>query len=186
MPAVEIVTTGPAIRPADPALILERLLAEARDLLARDPTAAHLHIDRAAAILRGDEQHHGRDAGATFQRGGLAPWQVRRLRNHVAAHLSDRLATVELAAVTGLSASYFSAAFRVSFGCSPHAYVTRRRICGAQIWMTTTAQPLSQIALVCGFSDQPHFCRQFRRATGMTPADWRRRHAESVLASGVA
>jgi AraC family transcriptional regulator len=40
--------------------------------------------------------------------------------------------------------------------------------------MVQTDAPLSHIALQCGFVDQAHLCRQFRKVTGETPAAWRR------------
>ncbi|WP_367571972.1 helix-turn-helix transcriptional regulator [Pseudorhizobium pelagicum] len=67
-----------------------------------------------------------------------------------------------------------SAAFRVSFGTSPHDYICRRRIDQAKHLMITTETPLSEIALDCGFADQSHLSRVFRRLTGHTPAAWRR------------
>jgi AraC-like DNA-binding protein len=43
--------------------------------------------------------------------------------------------------------------------------------------MITSAEPLSEIALSVGFSDQAHLCRLFRQAFGQSPASWRRQHA---------
>jgi AraC-like DNA-binding protein len=40
--------------------------------------------------------------------------------------------------------------------------------------MMTGAEPLSEIALSVGFSDQAHLCRLFRQAFGRSPASWRR------------
>jgi AraC-like DNA-binding protein len=37
--------------------------------------------------------------------------------------------------------------------------------------------PLSEIAMNCGFADQAHFSRQFRRMMGSTPSNWRRGRA---------
>ena len=37
-----------------------------------------------------------------------------------------------------------------------------------------TALPLAQVALECGFSDQAHFTKAFAKASGLTPAKWRR------------
>jgi transcriptional regulator GlxA family with amidase domain len=40
--------------------------------------------------------------------------------------------------------------------------------------MLQTDAPLSDIALRCGFVDQAHLCKHFRKVTGETPAAWRR------------
>jgi AraC-like DNA-binding protein len=40
--------------------------------------------------------------------------------------------------------------------------------------LADTDQPLAEIALACGFCDQSHLTRTFRRRTGLTPGAWRR------------
>jgi len=52
--------------------------------------------------------------------------------------------------------------------------VVRRRLERACHLMMTGAEPLSEIALSVGFSDQAHLCRLFRQAFGQSPAHWRR------------
>jgi len=108
--------------------------------------------------------------------GGLAPWQARKLRKHIDEGLEGDLSTAALGALVALSPSYFGRAFKVTFGQTPHAYVTRRRLEAAQSMMLTTREPLSQIAYLCGFADQSHLCRLFRRAMGAAPQAWRRAH----------
>jgi len=51
----------------------------------------------------------------------------------------------------------------------------------AQTLMLTTNEPLCQIALACGFYDQSHLTRVFRRCAGTSPRDWRRRHRDRVV-----
>jgi AraC-like DNA-binding protein len=74
-----------------------------------------------------------------------------------------------LAAVTRLSTGRFRHAFRCSTGESPYAYVLRRRLEHAQHLMLMTKNTLSEITLDCGFTDQPHLTRLFRRIVGVTP-----------------
>jgi AraC-like DNA-binding protein len=73
-----------------------------------------------------------------------------------------------------LSTSHFRRAFKVSFGVTFYKYINRRRVERAQEMMVMTDQPLCQIARQCGFADQPHFTRVFRRLVGSSPAIWRR------------
>jgi AraC-like DNA-binding protein len=107
-------------------------------------------------------------------KGGLAPWQIRRVTAHIEANLDMPIRSSELAAIARLSPCHFSRVFRDSFGCSPLEYVTRRRMEHAQGLMLSTDAPLSQIALDCGLADQAHFSRLFRRFVGETPRSWRR------------
>ena len=79
-----------------------------------------------------------------------------------------------LGELVALSASYFGRAFKTTFGETPHAYITRRRLEAAKDLMLATRDPLSQIAYQCGFADQSHLCRLFRRSAGMAPQAWRR------------
>jgi AraC-like DNA-binding protein len=107
-------------------------------------------------------------------RGGLAPWQVRRLTTHIESHLAESVQCEDLAQLVNLSLSHFMRAFRESFGCPPHAYLMRRRMEYAQGLMLTTNTPLGQIALDCGLADQSHLSRLFHKFVGETPAAWRR------------
>lgn len=107
-------------------------------------------------------------------RGGLAPWQARRLVAHVDANLGEEISIADLATFVNLSASHFCRVFKRTFGLSPHAWLMRRRLETARALMLTTSATLSQIALSCGMTDQAHFTRRFRRAIGETPHVWRR------------
>ncbi|MEJ0038150.1 MAG: AraC family transcriptional regulator [Gammaproteobacteria bacterium] len=110
--------------------------------------------------------------------GSLAPWQVKRLRQHIEANIAQRLSIEDLARIVNLSASHFSRAFKRSFGDTVHRYVMCRRVEAAQSLMLGTAEDLSRIALTCGMSDQSHLTRWFRRVVGETPASWRRARFE--------
>lgn len=108
-----------------------------------------------------------------FPRGGLAPWQVNKLVKHIEAHAEHELLGYDLARIVGLSPCHFIRAFKASFGETPHAYVMRHRLLKAQKMMLESDQNLVSIAFDCGFADQAHFCRRFRRVTGTSPRKWR-------------
>lgn len=148
------------------------LLVHAMSLVQCDQQGA-LEFMRRACALAG---HAGSLEGnrGTSTRGGLAPWQVDRVRRHIEKAYAGRIGIDDLSRMTRLSSSYFSAAFRTSFGTSPHDYICRRRVDQAEYLMVTTSMPLCEIALDCGFADQSHLSRVFRRLRGTTPAAWRR------------
>jgi AraC-like DNA-binding protein len=113
-------------------------------------------------------------AAADRCRGGLAPWQIRRVSTHIEEHLGDTIQCEDLARLVRLSLSHFVRAFRESFGCPPHMYLMRRRLQRAQRLMLTTDIALGQIALECGLADQSHLSRLFQKFVGESPAARRR------------
>jgi len=137
---------------------------------------------RAAAILRNDpwfantieEINFPTERRSKLVRGGLAPWQVRRVTTHIEANLDVKIRIKDLAALIKLSPSHFSREFKKGFADSPHRYLMRRRLERAQGMMLTTDASLGQIAGDCGFADQAHFNKLFRRLVGESPRAWRR------------
>jgi AraC-like DNA-binding protein len=150
---------------------LTRLLAHALSLIEGDEEGAIEFVRRASVLAGGADID---DMPQPSMRGGLAPWQAERVKRHIESEFAGRINIDELAQITRLSTSYFSAAFRTSFGTSPHDYICRRRVDHAKHLMLNSDTPLCEIALDCGFADQSHLCRVFRRITGQTPAAWRR------------
>ena len=151
-----------------------KLLEDADEAIGRDRDAARACIARASALLRDDTRPA--PAPAALVQGGLAPWQIARVKAHVEAHLESTLRMRDLAAIARLSTGHFSRSFTRSFGSAPFAYVGARRLARAQELMLTTDDPLSQIALACGLCDQSHLTRLFRRHVGTSPNAWRRSH----------
>lgn len=105
---------------------------------------------------------------------GLAPWQARRAAELLRSRLDGGVRLNALAQECGMSVSHFARSFRATFGVSAHRWLVQRRIEAAQELMLTTADPLAQIALQCGFSDQAAFNRTFHQFVGQSPGRWRR------------
>jgi AraC family transcriptional regulator len=107
--------------------------------------------------------------------GRLAEWQRRRLVQYVEDNLERNFKLDELAGEANVSVSGLIRKFRLQFGCSPHAYVLRQRLERARRLLgRSVAEPLKCIATDCGFSDQSHMVRHFKRAFQQTPAEYRR------------
>jgi AraC family transcriptional regulator len=149
-----------------------KLLETARRELERDQEAAKASLVTASHILQAEiERCSGANGSA---RGGLAAWQILRVRAHIDNNLHRTIHIRDLSAVARRSPAHFSRKFKLAVGEPPHAYVVRRRLERACHLMMTSAEPLSGIALSVGFSDQAHLCRLFRQAFGQSPAHWRR------------
>jgi AraC-like DNA-binding protein len=160
--------------------VVSELLTALTSTLNDERDSARECLSRAAELLQ--------TAGETLAPGkptnrGLAPWQVRTLTSHVETNLDKPIRSSELATVVRLNPAYFCRVFRESFGEPPLQYISRRRVERAQALMLSTHTSLSQIAFDCGFSDQAHFSRLFRRFAGDTPRAWRRAHADAPMHS---
>ena len=141
-----------------------------------DRTMSRRYLLRASAILRARKAAHcalevTRDESV---RTGLAAWQVNRVVDYIEHHLSDKITGRQLASLADISVGQLFRAFKVSIGVPPFYYILSRRIEFACTLLKTTNEPLSQIALASGLSEQSHLCRVFRRMMGITPAAWRR------------
>ena len=154
---------------------LARLLDTARRELERDRDAAKASLATASHILQAEIERCSGANGSTT--GGLAAWQIVRVRAYIDGNLHLTIHIRDLSAVARRSPAHFSRKFKLAVGESPHAYVVRRRLEKACYLMMTSAEPLSEIALSVGFSDHAHLCRLFRRAFGRSPASWRRERA---------
>lgn len=143
-----------------------------------DSRGTRAHIARALALL---DEHPGPgiagkngDGGPRQAlRGGFAAWLSRRVVAHVNANLAGKIVIKDLAAALDISEGHFCRAFKRTFGMPARIWIRRRRIELAQGLMLTTGAPLSEIALICGMSDQSHFTRSFRRIVGEAPSSWR-------------
>jgi AraC family transcriptional regulator len=110
-------------------------------------------------------------------KGGLAPWQKRRVVELLQAHLDGEIKLATLAGECRLSVSHFARSFRKSFGTSAHRYLILHRIEIAKSLLSETNNSLVEIAAQTGFSDQAALTRTFANVVGATPAKWRREHS---------
>jgi len=152
--------------------VMTELCAAIRSALDDERGTAEDSLRRASEILAGVRETE--TATKERVRGGLSPWQVRKVTSHVEAHLDRPIRNEELATIVRLTPSHFGRSFRNSFGEPPHEYVIRRRVERAQGLMLSTEAPLSEIAFDCGLADQSHLTRLFRRIVGESPRAWRR------------
>jgi len=170
-------TTLDSLTPSEPQLgclanSLVQLLETAKRDLELDQDAAKASLAKASSILQSEiDRRSGANGSGT---GGLAGWQIARVRAFIDNNLHNVIHSKDLSAVARRSPAHFARSFKQTFGESPHAYVMRRRLEKACHLMMTSSESLSQIALSVGFSDQSHLCKRFKQALSQSPSNWRR------------
>lgn len=87
---------------------------------------------------------------------------------------SEKLSLERLSALAGYEKTYFSVLFKKTFRVSPLQYAMRRRIEKAQALLSCSDAKLSLIAQECGFSDEFHLSKTFKRIAGRSPREFRR------------
>jgi AraC family transcriptional regulator len=105
--------------------------------------------------------------------GGLAAWRLRVIDRRL-AKAGPAPTLTELAELCNLSVRQLTRAFRTSRGCSIGDYLAQTRIEAAKRRLGTP-ESIKAIATSMGFSSQSTFTYAFRRATGVTPKQFRTR-----------
>lgn len=108
-------------------------------------------------------------AGIETQRGGLAPWRLRRVTDYMRAHMSADVSLADLTAVAGLSRAQFFRAFRRSTGHSPHRYLTALRLEEAKVLLSDREITPSQVGHDVGLASPTTLNSLFRQRFGLTP-----------------
>jgi AraC family transcriptional regulator len=173
-------TTAPAElleRTGHPDPVTPRLLMSASDAMVGDAALDALFRHQLTDLLatRLLAAHAG--APITFQPtlGGLSPTALRRAVERLRSDADADVSLAALAADADLSRFHFCRAFKESTGLSPHAWLRQHRLEQAMNMLRDTDDSVVSIAAALGYSSQTAFAAAFRKLTGETPSDWRRR-----------
>ena len=79
-----------------------------------------------------------------------------------------------MAAHVNMSRSYFQHLYRETFGVSCIADVISGKIEKAKEILSETGCTVSQVAAMCGYDNEEHFMRQFKKVVGVTPTKYRK------------
>lgn len=96
-----------------------------------------------------------------------------RLRNELYGSPYSRVSVAELAARVNLSKSYFQHMYKELFGCSVMFDMINGRLEYAKYLLAHTQLPVAEIAKLCGYENETHFMRQFKKFVGVTPTRYK-------------
>ena len=113
--------------------------------------------------------------GSNPSTDGTALLRVGEALSHLERNIHNEVNLDELASIANMSSRSFLRVFRSATGTSPLAWMLGQRINRACTLLRHTDKPITEIAFDVGFNDSNYFTRQFRKATGFSPREYRKR-----------
>lgn len=114
-----------------------------------------------AAGTNNQEEHYGKT--------------TRHCVKYLTENLGAKITLEDLGRETGYSALHTLRLFRQDTGMSPHEYLSMLRMNHARTLLTDTAKPMKEISELCGYATPEYFQVAFKKETGITPGEYRRR-----------
>ncbi|OSQ47478.1 AraC family transcriptional regulator [Thalassospira alkalitolerans] len=97
--------------------------------------------------------------------------KMRRAASYIRAHCADAVTLADICSAAGVSPSYLVRAFKQAFGMTPHAFLINCKIQRARHALKR-GERIVDVAFDCGFADQAHFQRVFKRLMAVTPRQY--------------
>ena len=113
---------------------------------------------------------------STVRYDGVVNAAIHYMKENVERHLTLQ----DVLDYVGYSSTRFSALFKKETGSSPLAYFNRLKIEYACQMLKTTDMHINQICYKVGIEDSLYFSRMFSKAMGMSPSEYRERHAHCL------
>lgn len=101
--------------------------------------------------------------------------QIQKCCFYIQTHLHSKISISELASQVGYSENYLSKKFKREIGMNIVEYINQQKIEHAKKLLQAEFTPINDIAEQLGFSSQSYFAEQFRKATGISPSEFRLR-----------
>ncbi|WP_420768626.1 response regulator [Parageobacillus thermoglucosidasius] len=98
-----------------------------------------------------------------------------KAKDYIDEHYHHPLTLEEVAEYVGISPCYFSKLFKDRFGMTFIDYVTDVRIARAKKEMADPNKSLKEICFLVGYNDPNYFSRVFKKHTGMSPSEYRKK-----------
>ena len=111
--------------------------------------------------------------GRPSQNRSIAP--LREILTYIEANYTEPLSIPALARQAGFSTEYFCRIFKEIVQKTPVEYIMARRVEHAMYLLTHTQDSITAVASASGFGDLNYFSRCFKRLSGMTAKEYRKR-----------
>jgi transcriptional regulator GlxA family with amidase domain len=111
----------------------------------------------------------------------VAEFQLRKKENlsvqnaclYIKRNFDRKITLTELGNLTGYTPNHFQRIFTSITGKSPQKYLEEIRIKNAKFLLSQNELSIADVAYACGFSSQSYFCKTFKKATLISPIEFR-------------
>ncbi len=111
---------------------------------------------------------------ADGNRQALQEEKIRPSVSYLERHFLDKKLNMgQIAALSGISQTYFRTLFQRQYGCTPIQFVNHKKLERAKALLLETEMPVSEIEAACGFHDHAYFVKQFERTYNLPPESLR-------------
>ena len=100
--------------------------------------------------------------------------RYKRIVSYMEEHFAEKVSLEQLAGEAQCNPQYLCHFFKEIAGVSPIQYLINYRIEQARELLADTTKTVLEVSLDCGFENVSYFIRQFKKATGVTPREFRR------------
>ncbi len=139
-----------------------------------EPAGARVVVENAARAIAVLLLREYCDVPSPKPPTAVPPMAVLKVVEFMRRRLHESLRIEELAEAAGMSPFHFARQFKTATGHPPHEFLMRLRVDRAQELIAQRGRDwtLAAIARDCGFVDQSHMARHFKRVLGITPRDF--------------
>lgn len=99
--------------------------------------------------------------------------------DYINNHYSSRIYIDDVCKIAAMSKTYFSHYFKQTTGKTFTEYINNLRIRKAMVLLTETKDTIIEICQACGYNDNSYFNRIFKKETGISPGQYRRKHQKT-------
>lgn len=105
-------------------------------------------------------------------------YSLARAQHYIEQHYMEHITVEKLAGLGYMSKTTFNRQFKKEIGITPIEYLIEVRIKMAKLMLKRKENPMTDIAMRCGFGSSAHFSSCFQKNVGLSPTEYRDRYAD--------
>lgn len=155
------------------------LFVQLLDISRRENFRPSWRSNYALSTLLMEVAHDARTASRLSK--GAVPVRILEAAEWIRTHYEQPISASALAERFGYHPAYLSALFKKYTGYPVLSYINHTRINASKNLLGASMIPIAQVAESCGFTDEKHFMKLFKRLEGLTPTQYRKAFYQKMV-----